>query len=102
MDNVYTIDGLKKILYPVFNANPIDKAVLFGSYAKRNPTRISDVDILIDGGGMIKGIDFFGILEDIVNVLDIPVDLIEASQVIDGSRIHNEIAKTGVVIYERK
>ena len=80
---------------------PIGKVIIFGSYAKGNPKRSSDVDIVIDSGGKIRGIDFFGVLEDIVEILDIPVDLIEASQIINGSHVENELLETGIVIYER-
>ena len=101
MDKTYTTDEIIVKLLPVFNTVPVDKAVLFGSYAKGNPTRLSDIDILIDSRGKIKGIDFFGILEDVTEALGIPVDLIEASQVINGSQVQNEIEKTGIIIYER-
>ena len=40
-------------------------------------------------------------LDDVSEALDAPVDLIEASQVIDGSKTQREIAETGVLIYER-
>ncbi|MBT9132388.1 MAG: hypothetical protein DDT32_01701 [Syntrophomonadaceae bacterium] len=102
MEKVYTIDEIKAKLLPIFKAIPVEKAILFGSYAKGNPSRSSDIDIVIDSKGKIRGIDFFGVLEDITEVLDIPVDLIEASQIIDGCRVKQEIAKTGVVIYERE
>ena len=101
MEKTYTTDEIKKKLFPVFNLNPVEKAILFGSYAKGNPTQLSDVDILIDSKGRIKGIDFFGVLEDITEALGIQVDLIEASQIIDGGRAQSEIAETGIVIYER-
>ena len=101
MERVYTTNEIKERLRPIFSAVPIEKAVLFGSYAKGNPTRTSDVDILIDSKGKIRGIDFFGILEDITEALSVSVDLIEASQVIDGGQAQREIAETGVVIYER-
>ncbi|MCL1886094.1 MAG: nucleotidyltransferase domain-containing protein [Dehalococcoidia bacterium] len=101
MKQPYTKNELKEKLFPIFNSIPVEKAVLFGSYAKGNPLPTSDVDILIDSKGNIKGIDFFGVLEDITETLRIPVDLIEASQVIDGGQAQREIAKTGVVIYER-
>jgi hypothetical protein len=42
-----------------------------------------------------------GVLEDINEVLNVPVDLSEMSQIIDGGRIQREIAETGIVIYER-
>ena len=101
MGKVYTKNEIKAKLLPIFSAYPIEKAILFGSYARSDQTDLSDVDIVIDSNGKIKGIDFFGILEDIVTSLDIPVDLIEASQVIEGSRVQHEIIETGVIIYER-
>ncbi|NLN47846.1 MAG: nucleotidyltransferase domain-containing protein [Clostridiales bacterium] len=101
MKRIYSIDEIKSRLLPVFSAAPIEKAIIFGSYAKGNPKRSSDVDIVIDSGGKIRGIDFFGVLEDIVEILDIPVDLIEASQIINGSHVENEFLETGIVIYER-
>jgi hypothetical protein len=101
MENLYTADYIKEKLEPVFSATPVKKATLFGSYAKGNQSKTSDVDILIDSGGEIRGIDFFGVLEDITSALDISVDLIETSQIIDGGKIQREISETGVVIYER-
>ena len=101
MDRVYTKEEIQNRLFPIFNEYSIDKAILFGSYAKGNSMHLSDVDILIDSKGRIKGIDFFGVLEDITEALGVPVDLIEASQVLNGSRAQVEIANTGVVIYER-
>ena len=59
------------------------------------------MDILIDSEGKIRGIDFFGVLEDIKEALSVPVDLIEASQIIDGGLAQREILETGIVIYER-
>lgn len=101
MGKVYTKNEIKAKLLPVFSVYPIEKAILFGSYSKGNPTHLSDIDLVIDSKCMIRGIDFFGVLEDIVGALDIPVDLIEASQVIDGSRVQHENNETGIVIYER-
>jgi predicted nucleotidyltransferase len=101
MKSVYTTNEIIEKLFPIFSAIPVERAILFGSYAKGNPVQSSDVDILIDSQGKIRGIDFFGILEDITEALNVPVDLIEASQIIEGSRMQREIAETGVVIYER-
>ncbi|HHX50505.1 MAG TPA: nucleotidyltransferase domain-containing protein, partial [Clostridia bacterium] len=48
MGKVYTTNEIKSKLLPVFSAVPVEKAILFGSYAKGNPTRSSDIDIVID------------------------------------------------------
>jgi predicted nucleotidyltransferase len=101
MERAYTTNEIKEKLLPIFKMIPVEKAILFGSYAKGNSTRTSDVDILIDSNGKIRGIDFFGVLEDITEALSVQVDLIEASQIINGSRVQREIAETVIVIYER-
>lgn len=101
MGKVYTKNEIKMKLVPVFSNYPIEKAILFGSYAKGNTAGSSDIDIVIDSKGKIRGIDFFGILEDIVGIFDVPVDLIEASQIIEGSPVQEEINKTGIIIYEK-
>lgn len=47
MEKVYTASEIKAKLLPIFSEHPIEKAILFGSYAKGNPTRSSDIDIVI-------------------------------------------------------
>jgi len=101
MERIYTTNEIKEKLFPIFNEIPVDKAILFGSYARGNPAQKSDIDILIESNGKIRGIDFFGVLDAVVEALRVPVDLIEASQIVKGSRAEQEIADTGVVIYER-
>ena len=101
MKKTYTAEEIKNILSPIFDITPVEKAILFGSHARGNPTQLSDVDILIDSKGKIKGINFFGVLEDVSDALGVPVNLIEASQIIEGGRIQSEIAKKGIVIYEK-
>jgi predicted nucleotidyltransferase len=98
---MYSVKEIKEKLQPVFEDNLIERAVLFGSYAKGTQLPTSDVDILIDSNGKIRGIDFFGVLGDVVDTLKMPVDLIEASQIVEGGRIQQEINETGVLIYER-
>ena len=94
-----SVDEIKKRLYPIFHNNEIERAVLFGSYAKGQASEKSDIDILIDSKGRLRGIDFFGVLDEISTALGLPVDLIEMSQVVNGGHIEKEIAETGVVLY---
>ena len=75
----------------------VKKAVLFGSYAKGLAKKNSDVDILVDSG--LKGLAFFGLLEDVVTSLEKDVDMIDVSQVIKNSDVDNEIKRSGVMIY---
>jgi len=98
---IYTTTELKKKLEPIFKAAPIEKAILFGSYAKGLQTPASDVDIVIDSNGKVRGIDFFGILEDITVCLDKRIDLIERYEIQENSPIYHIIEQEGVVLYER-
>ena len=91
------IEELKNKLYTVFKRYNVKKAILFGSFAKNTKTSKSDIDILVDSG--LKGLSFFGLLEDITNVVEKEVDLIDVSQIEKNSQIENEIKKTGVLIY---
>lgn len=99
MENAYTVTQIKDRLTPVFRRNNVRKAVLFGSYGKGLATPRSDVDILVDSG--LPGLSFFGLLEDVCQSLDCPVDLIDTQDVIPGSTIEREIQNTGMVIYEQ-
>ena len=94
---VYTRSQISEILRPVFRKHNVKRAVLFGSYADGSARETSDIDILVDSG--LKGLAFFGLLEDVSESLDKPVDLIDTSQLLQGSEADSEIRKHGVVIY---
>ena len=98
---VYTRNEIKEKLAPIFKAAPIEKAILFGSYAKGLQTPSSDVDIVIDSNGKVRGIDFFGILEEITVCLDKRIDLIERYEIQENSPIYHTIEREGVVLYEK-
>ena len=99
MSGKYSLNEISQTLEPVFLEYGVKKAILFGSYAKGNATVRSDVDILVDSG--LKGLAFFGLLDRIADALNIPVDLIDVTQLEKGSEIDREIIKTGVMIYEQ-
>lgn len=98
---IYSINDIKKILNEILRSTDVEKAILFGSYAKNTPTKISDIDILIDSNGKIKGLKFFAIIDMIKEKFDKDVDVIEKSEIDKGSRIEKEIEQTGVVVYEK-
>lgn len=99
MSKPYTIDQIKSALAPIFRRNNVKKAMLFGSYSKGLATAQSDVDLLVDSG--LRGLKFFGLLEDVCSSLNCGVDLIDVRQVEPGSNIDREIRATGITIYEQ-
>lgn len=99
MSEVYTVEQLKHVLVPIFQKNNVRKAILFGSYSKGLATIHSDVDLLVDSG--LRGLEFFGLMDDVCESLECDVDLIDTYDVIPNSRVDREIRDTGVVIYEQ-
>lgn len=94
---VYSVVDIKKKLMPIFAKYKIKKAVLFGSYAKGVAQQNSDIDIMVESN--LRGLAFYGLLEDVVNAVGKSVDLLDKSQIIGASEIQKEIDTTGVVIY---
>ena len=60
-EKIYTIDELKKILASVLKNFDVKRAILFGSYAKNNPTAKSDIDLVVDSEGKLLNIYFYGL-----------------------------------------
>ncbi len=100
MDN---IELIKTTLEPVFRANNVKMAILFGSFAKGTATDASDFDFYVDSG--LLGLDFYWLIEQVRNALaetrlgDRVVEMFDRRDVRVGSRVENEIFSTGVRIY---
>ena len=67
-----------------FKTQPVVKAWLFGSFARGEETPLSDVDILVvlDHSQPI-GLKFFGMWNDLEQLLDRPVDFVEEGTLAD-------------------
>lgn len=98
---IYSINDIKRLLSEVLVNTEVEKAILFGSYAKKTPNKTSDIDILIDSNGKIKGLKFFAIIDMIKEKFDKDVDIIEKSEITKNSKIEKEIEETGVIVYEK-
>ena len=98
---IYSIEEIKKILYEILKDTEIDRAILFGSYAKNMPNKNSDIDIVIDSNGKIKGLKFYAIMGAIKERFNKEVDVIEKSEINKNSKIEKEIERTGIVVYEK-
>ena len=75
----------------------INFCYLFGSYAKGKAKDDSDVDLLISTE--IKGLKFFGLVEELRNSLQKKVDVIEVAGLKDNVELLEEILKDGIKIY---
>ena len=91
-----TEDIIKKCTN-VFEKYDVNYCYLFGSYAKGKATAVSDVDLLISAN--LKGLKFYGLVEEIRTTLHKKVDVLDVNQLKDNIELMNEILKDGVKIY---
>ena len=73
---------------------------MFGSYAKNCATRDSDIDLVIDSNGKIKGFKLYSLISKIKELFGKDFDAFEQSEIIEDSLIDKEIKTMGAVIYE--
>lgn len=100
-EKIYTIDEIKKILNEVLQDKPVYKVILFGSYAKKQATKNSDVDLLIDTKSSLKGFALIKLICEIEEKLQKNIDGLEKYEIEENSLIDREIKDTGVVVYEK-
>lgn len=97
---MYTIPELREIIVPVAKAYGVERVYLFGSYARGEASEKSDLDFRIDKGN-IKGIQYFGFLNDLETVLNMPVDMVTTNSL--DKKFLETIQREGeVLLYENK
>jgi len=85
----------------LFEKYDVDKAAVFGSCARGEMQRGSDVDILIDISNLTSGLAFIELKAKLEGVLKRKVDLISLKS-LDYSDMKNEILSEAKVIYEKR
>lgn len=81
----------------VFEKYDVNFCYLFGSYAKSKAKPTSDVDLLISSN--VKGLKFYGLIEEIRTALNKRVDVLDINQLKDNLELTQEILKDGIKIY---
>ena len=102
------IDILKQKLYPIFKEHKIEKAILFGSLARNEASRHSDIDLILIKNTSLRFFDRYeGILSSISQALpewdvDILIYTPEELTQISGRRFIKRAMEEGKVLYESK
>ena len=97
---IISIEEIKEKAIPILRDYPVNKAILFGSFAKGEASVTSDIDLYIDTNGKLKGLDFVGLIEKLAEALGVDIDLFDESHIERNSLFEQEIEKSGVAIYE--
>ncbi len=97
---MYTLEEIITKITPILRQYSINKAYIFGSYAQNCATEQSDIDILIDSGGELKGLEFVGLLEKLNTTLNSEIDLFDETHIEKNSSLYKQILNTGLLFYE--
>ncbi len=93
-------ESAKEQLQKYFRAKPVNKAYLFGSYARGNPDEQSDIDILLElDYSRPIGLEFVQMHIDLQNMLHKKVDLVTSKGL--SKRLLPLIEKEKQLIYAR-
>ena len=99
MQHLYSINEISSLVSPVARAYGAERVVLFGSYARGDATRESDIDLRIDRGRIKGFFQLAGFQRELEEKLSASVDVVTTGALDDDflERIKNE----EVVVYEQ-
>ena len=91
---------VQHIISNYFKTRPIEKAWVFGSFARGEETDTSDVDILVTlVPNSRMGLEFFRMIVDLEGLLNRPVDLVVDGNILPFAKESVEHDK--LLVYER-
>ena len=96
-NGILELEDIVRRCSKVLNKYDVSFCYLFGSYAKGKATPVSDVDLLISAN--VKGLKFYGLVEEIRTALHKKVDVLDMNQLKDNIELTEEIFKDGIKIY---
>lgn len=74
--NIYSIKEIKNIIKPILKKYDINEVYLFGSYARGEANKNSDIDIYCEKGNIKTFIDQENLIEELEEALKKKVDII--------------------------
>ncbi len=93
---------IKEQLVTYFAAQPVQIVYLFGSYARGEAQRSSDIDLLVvlDYAQIITGLEFFEMWADLEKLTKKKVDLVTENSL--SIYVREYVAQDKVLLYEKK
>lgn len=94
------IERLKEIVAPIARQYGVERIYLFGSYARREMSEQSDIDLRIDKGNLRGLFALGGLHEDLQDALGVRVDLVTTGSLDD--TFIRQIKNDEVLLYDRQ
>lgn len=91
VNTIYTLENIRDIVKPIANKYKIESIYLFGSYARGDADKSSDLDFLVFGGENFKLTNIFALAEELRKAFKIPVDVFEISEINTDSDFYSNI-----------
>ena len=98
MQEVFSRVDLESIILSLLKKYHAEKAVLFGSYARKEADGSSDIDLMIIGGPAFDPTDVFSLAEDLHRQTGKSVDVYEQCEINQDSDFYRTILREGVNI----
>lgn len=103
-NTILSIDEIKKVVNELLkddNYYPINKIILFGSYARGTAEKNSDIDLLICDSPNFGGLKNFALISELKNLFYKEIEVFIDRNIDISSEFYNNIKKEGVIIYEQ-
>lgn len=95
-DRIYTQEELTALVCPVLEKYGAERAILFGSYARREADAESDIDLLVIGGRQFDPTDVFCVADELHRLTGKPVDVYELCEIEPNTEFYRTIFENGV------
>ncbi len=97
-EHIYSHEELNAIVSALLTKYHAQRAILFGSYARRQADASSDIDLIIVGGDNFDPTDVFALADDLHRTTGKDVDVYELREINAGTDFYNTILSEGVQI----
>ena len=95
-----SIEEIKTYIIPIIEKYPIDKVILYGSYARGDASDASDIDLVVESRGRLRNRKIFALGGELLDVLPVRVDVYDILEIANPSAMYENIRKEGVIIYD--
>lgn len=96
--SVLTIAEIESMIKPLLEKYHVEYALLFGSYARREATAESDIDVIIFGGPAFASRNVFAFAEDLRELSGRDADVYEIREVDIGTPFYDSVMREGIRI----
>lgn len=98
-EKVYTIEEIKELIYNTLKKYGIEKAYIFGSYARGESNQQSDVDIMIKKGNLKTLLQLSALAYEIEQILQKQIDIVIEETYTDDINYDSETIKLAKNIF---